>query len=359
MKFVLLQTLSRWIRRGRKKREVGVAFLILVLAGSVVGNAVTFFVYDQPHQSDLTFTDAIWYSAISITTIGYGDYFPISLGARIGTVFFIILTGLAAFTTAIGMGIDWLMERQYKERSGMGSQGVKDHLLIINFPSERRVRQIIEEYLMDPHHKNDEIVIVSNQLETLPFNLPNVHFVRGSPLEEETFKRANSHHAKLAIVLSTSYDNPASDSIAASIVTILEHISPDMRTVAEVLNAEHTLLFNGAKNVSLVYTFQISNNLIVQEVQDPGVNKLTQAITSNQIEGTLASVEVVDVTNAQMPYIDVAKNLLDSDINLVGIIRNNTVHVQFDGLSLAQHDVLVYVCSTRTDWPFLRALIGL
>ena len=103
----------------------------------------------------------------------------------------------------------------------------------------------------------------------------------------------------------------------------------------------------------------MSNNLFVQEVQDPGVNKLTQAITSNQIKGTLASVEVVGVTNAQMPYVGVAKNLLDSDINLVGVIRNNTVHVQFDSLSLVQHDVLVYVCSTRTDWPSLRALIGL
>ena len=356
---MILLTLTRWFKRRRARREVKVVFLATVLLGSVFGNALTFFYFDGPHQPELTFVDAIWYSAISITTIGYGDFSAVSLGARIGTILFIVIIGLAAFTTALGMGIDWLLERQYKVRSGMGSPNVKDHLLIINFPNERRVRQIIEEYLLDPRHKNDEIVIVSDRLETLPFTIPNVHFVRGSPLEEATFLRANSRQAKLAMVLSTSYDDPSSDSLAASTVTILEHMNPGMRTVAEVLDAGHTLLFNGAKNVSLVYTFRMSSNLIVQEVQDPGVNMLTLAITSNTFEGTLESSEVTDEISVQSPYREVAKRLLDFDINLVGVIRDGEVHVQFDGLALNQGDVLVYIATSRTDWPALRALLEL
>ena len=352
----MIVRLSRLMRQLRRKKSVGLGVLLVVLIGSVVGNALTFFIFDT--AQDPSVGDAFWYSVISITTIGYGDFSAESLGARIGTGVFIIVVGLSAFTAAIGMGVDWILELQYKERSGMGSPGVDNHLLIINYPNERRVRQIVGEFLRDPKHKNDEIVIVTDQIESLPFVLSRVHFVRGSPLEEETYQRAKASRARQAIVLSTGYDDPNSDSVAASIVSILEHMNPEIVSVAEVLNADHALLFNGSKNVSLVFTFRMSNNLIVQEAQDPGVNLLTQAITSNEIEGTLASTKVAEDVTPSPRYRDVAKRLLDHDLNLVGIIREDSVHAMFNELSLVQNDRLVYISSERYNWETIRSFLG-
>ncbi|MCH7652869.1 MAG: hypothetical protein IIB14_04255, partial [Chloroflexi bacterium] len=102
---------------------------------------------------------------------------------------------------------------------------------------------------------------------------------------------------------------------------------------------------------------KMSTNRIVQEIQDPGGNLLKQAITSNQFEGTLDSTEVSEEVRVQSPYRDIAKKLLDFDINLVGVIRDGEVHVRLDNLALTQKDVLVYICSSRTDWPSLRALL--
>lgn len=331
--------------------------LLLILIMSIVGNAFVFFLFDRDIQPGLTIGDAFWYSVISITTIGYGDFSAVSLGARIGTILFIVLIGLTVFSSAIGIGVDWVLEQQYKERSGMGSHSVKEHLLIINFPNERRVRQIIDEYFRDPLHKNVEIVLLTDQIDTNPFTLDHVSFVRGSPMEEDSYVRANAAHAKQAIVLSTGYDDPHSDSHVASIVSILEHVNPEIRSVAEVLNENHALLFNGAKNVSLVFTIRMSTNLIVQEIQDPGVNLLTQAITSNLIEGTLASTLVESDLEGEAPYRDVAKKLLDHDVNLVGIVRGDKVHVQFDNISLSMDDRLVYISPSRHDWPTLKSFL--
>jgi voltage-gated potassium channel len=330
-------------------------FLFVVI--SIAGNALTFLYFERPTQPDLTVSDALWYSIISITTIGYGDFFASTAGARIGTVVFIALIGLAAFTSAVGLGVDWILDQQFKERSGMGSPRVKDHLLIVNFPNERRVRQIIDEYLQDPNHRNDEIVIVTDRIESLPFTIANVHFVRGSVIEEETYRRARANEAKQAIVLSTGYDDSNSDSVVASAISLLQYVAPGIRSVAEVLNASHARLFASNGNVSLVYTFNISNNLIVQEAQDPGVNMLTQAITSNLFEGTLASTKVESPINARFAYRDIAKKLLDDDINLVGVIRDNAVIVNFADVDLAVDDWLVYISSERHDWPFLRSRI--
>jgi len=341
----------------RRRRSVGVAVLLLVLAVSIVGNALTFFFFERGPNPDLTVADAFWYSVISISTIGYGDLSATTTGARVGTVLFIVVLGLTAFTSAVGVGVEWMLDRNYRERAGMGKVIARNHVLIVNFPNERRVRQIVGEFLLDPSHRNDEFVVVTDQIEALPFDERNVHFVRGSPLSEETYHRANAKEARQAIVLSIGYNDPNSDSVAASIVTILAHLNPEISVVAEVLDAGHSLLFNGAKNASLVYTFRMSNNLLVQEAQDPGVSMLTQAIVSNQVEGTLASTKVESPLEPSLGYRDVAIRLLEHDVNLVGIIRGEEVHLRFEDISLTQNDRLVYICPTRQEWETIRSFL--
>ena len=357
----MLNVAVQLIRTLRRRRSLGVAVLLLVLVVSVVGNALTFFSFERGSDPDLTVADAFWYSVISITTIGYGDLFATTAGARIGTVFFIVVLGLTAFTSAVGVGVEWLLDRNYRERAGMSKVVARNHVLIVNFPNERRVRQIVEEFLLDPSHRNDELVVVTDQIEALPFDERNVHFVRGAPLSEETYHRANAKEARQAIVLSSGYDDPNSDSVAASIVTILAHLNPEISIVAEVLDTRHSLLFNGTKNASLVYTlvytFRMSNNLLVQEAQDPGVSILTQAIVSNQVEGTLASTKVESALTPSLRYRDVATSLLKHDVNLVGVIRGEEVHLRFEDISLAQNDRLVYICPTRQDWETISSFL--
>ena len=347
------------LRRLRRRRSLGVVILLLVLVGSVSGNALTFFYFDRGSEPSPTIADAFWYSVISITTIGYGDLSAETTGARIGTAVFIVVLGLAAFTSAIGLGVDWILEYNYREKAGMGKVAARNHVLIVNFPNERRVRQIVEEFLRDPGHRNDELIVVTDQIESLPFEQHSVNFVRGAPLEEETYRRANAEDARQAIVLSTGYDDPSSDSVAASVVSILKHVNPEISIVAEVLDAGHSLLFHGTENTSIVHTFRMSNNLMVQEAQDPGVTILTQAITSNQqVEGTLASTRIETAIQPPPPYRDVAKSLLDHDVNLVGVIRGENVHLRFEDISLAENDRLVYICPTRHDWETLRSFLG-
>jgi len=346
------------LRRIKRRRELSVALLVTVLVVSIVGNALFFYLFERDAYSGLTVWDSLWYSVISISTIGYGDYSATTIGARIGTAVFIIIIGLATFTAAVGMTVDWIVDLRQKERTGMATTRATNHALIVNFPSESRVRQIIDQFTQDANYRDREIVVVTDQIETLPFDHINVSFVKGSPLETETFERANLARAGDAIVLSPDYRDPRSDSYVASIAFVIEHMNPRVEIIAECLDPKHAVLFTASENVSLVYTMRIATNLLVQEAQDPGVNLLANAITSNEIEGTLASTTVESLPDGLSRYTDVAKKLLDKDVNLVGVIRGDKVIVSLGGAVPVEGDSLVYVSGDRHSWSSLQSLLA-
>ncbi len=342
----MMYSLSRLLYQIRRRRELGVGLLVSVLMFSIIGNSLTFYAFDGRGQG-LSVWDSLWYSVISITTIGYGDISAESLGARVGTAVFIIVIGLAAFTSTVGLMVDWFVQFKYKERRGMGTSKARNHLIIVNFPNESRIKQIIEEFTRDDEHRKTEIILVTNQIEELPFSIKNVSFIRGSPLEQETFERAAIADADQAIILSTSVDDPRSDSLVASIAFVMEHMNPGLFIIAECQDPKHAVLFNVSERVSLVYTTRVANNLLVQEAQDPGVTLLTETITSNTAEETVASTRLKACPFTDMPYIEAAKRLLDNGVNLVGVIRQGALIVSLDNLSLTEDDSLVYISRKR------------
>ena len=69
----------------------------------------------DPNASIRTFTDAFWYSLVTISTVGYGDLYPVTTpGKLLGAVFIILSLGfLTTFYNSFGSnrvlcGLLWL-----------------------------------------------------------------------------------------------------------------------------------------------------------------------------------------------------------------------------------------------------------
>ena len=79
-----------------KNRSKYASFLIGLLAIIVLTSAsVLVLQFESAARNALITTgwDAVWYSIVTITTVGYGDYYPITIGGRI-TGIFIMITGV-------------------------------------------------------------------------------------------------------------------------------------------------------------------------------------------------------------------------------------------------------------------------
>jgi voltage-gated potassium channel len=84
-----LRLLRSMFRRGNLQRFL-VAASVLVANGAVI----VFLVERHALHSNIhTLGDALWWSFVTVTTVGYGDYFPVTLEGRI-TACFIMMIGI-------------------------------------------------------------------------------------------------------------------------------------------------------------------------------------------------------------------------------------------------------------------------
>lgn len=327
----------------------------MLLTIGIVGNSLTYYLFERAAKPDLTLPDAFWFSAVSITTLGYGDLIATTPGARFGTIVFIMLVGLSSFSLFFGMAVDAVASAINRAQKGLGHAMVKDHIIIVHFPSEQRVRQIIDEIRSDPEHGECEIVIVAASIDELPFAAKDVVFVRGSSHDAETYARAGAADCRMAIVLSPNYSDRHSDAIVAAAVSVLDRANHDIHIVAECLDEKHRPLFDSCNCDAVVLGMSIAGNLLVQEVHDPGIAQMVEAMASNRRGTTLFSIEVAE---AGVAYTALGKGLLDQGINLVAVNRGRDCLTTFKGVESKPGDRLVYAAARKTEWPGLRALTG-
>jgi len=351
---MLILTLSRWYRYMRRRRSVGVGLVLSLLLVSIFGNATAFYYFDGPLKGDdFTFGDALWYSVISITTIGYGDFYAESTGARWATVLFVVVLGLGVFSMLLGIAIDGATTFALREERGMGKAFASGHILIVNFPSVERVRALIDELRLEPGREQQEIVIVTDAIETMPFDGPDLLFVHGPVLNEATYQRASVHTAEMAIVLATNYEDPNSDAVTASAAAVIDRLRPEIHLVAECLESHHAMLFDTVNCDAIVNTLQISRNLLAQEVHDPGISQMVARLTSNQ-EGPLLYSCVAPAGAPEASYLELARQLIDRGANLLCVNRGDHSFTLFGDLRALPGDCVIYTATKRLSWDELN-----
>ena len=84
-------------RRSRGRLHIEIAVQVVLVAAVIVfvgGVGILDVERNAPGSNIQTFPDALWWAVTTVTTVGYGDKFPVTgQGRLIGTV--VMLTGIA------------------------------------------------------------------------------------------------------------------------------------------------------------------------------------------------------------------------------------------------------------------------
>jgi len=106
----LVRLMQRFAGRAFRGRVVAYVLGAAVLLTYIGALAVLDAEQDVPGSNIRNFGDAIWWSAVTITTVGYGDHFPITLIGRLVAVG-LMIGGIAVLGVVTAALASWLVEQ--------------------------------------------------------------------------------------------------------------------------------------------------------------------------------------------------------------------------------------------------------
>lgn len=231
--------------------------------------------------------DAVWWSLVTITTVGYGDIYPTTIGGRIvGAVLMVFGIGFLGMFTATVASI--FVERKMRQDRGLKAlKNLSDHILLCGW--NYSATEIISEIHAEDSQK--DVVIIAN-LDENPVDEEHVSFVKGNPAEVPKLEMACFNTASVAIVLHDE-TTPGNVGDGQAILTVLaiKHERPEIYVCIQLMDENNVEHCNRAGADEIIVSGGLTAKLLVQASLDHGVTKVVSEILSNKYGNELYKIK--------------------------------------------------------------------
>ena len=113
-------------------------------------------------EPDISFAGGIWWSIVTLTTVGYGDISPSTGEGRILAIL-IMFFGIGLLGILSASLASMLITVRIKENKGMGTANVNNHIIICEW--NHRAKAVLKELRSDPQTENLPIVLIADITE--------------------------------------------------------------------------------------------------------------------------------------------------------------------------------------------------
>lgn len=255
---------------------------LLTILQILLGFLVYIFLLDRlilyesisPQATINSFSNAVWYSIVTLTTVGYGDLYPVtSYGRAIGYVF--ILVSLGIYGLLIGKITTLMQTFAESKKLGYNGTNMEDHAIIIGW---NEFGKMVTDQLLGV---GKDVAIVTDDKDSIDIireqyhQSPHIFTLFSDHNSFETLKKANITRASIIFI---NLENDTEKLVY--ILNLKKHFGDDLECVVTLDNAnlKHTFLAAGVMNA--VSKNEIASKLLASYMFEPDVASYSEDIMS-------------------------------------------------------------------------------
>ncbi|WP_229590667.1 potassium channel protein [Pseudodesulfovibrio sediminis] len=196
---------------------------------------------------------ALWWAVVTLTTVGYGDMVPTTIGGKVMGLI-VMICGIGLVSTLTGNLASMLVEHKARKRKGLLTVKLTNHVIIVgwnDFGPELVAALRDNGVLMNDKDTNLVLVngLAADEREAVAFQLDlgdRLHFVWGTITQESVLLKARPDRAQVVYLLSQHTAQSAKDADHETLYAALalRELAPQVPLYGEVAlpeNRKHLL----------------------------------------------------------------------------------------------------------------------
>ncbi|MCA0972748.1 NAD-binding protein [Halobacillus litoralis] len=293
-----------------------------------------------------TLFDGFWWVMTTVTTVGYGDYFPVTVTGRWIAIFLYIF-GIGLIGVAIGKIIDSLAIFRKKRIEGDIVYKESGHFIIIGWSQKAHfaIQEIVET------DKDVEVVLI-DQLKEAPMLSDNVHYIKGEAANSETLEKANVKEAKAVLIFSDDLmqNDQMTDGKSLLIASSIEAVAPEVHTIVEIMDEKHIENFKHVRVDEFIVSNETISSLAVRSAFRKGISEIYGQLLRRSVGEDLYHIPK---RKGWSTYRDAFEALLEEGATLIADRQDLAINRKLDENIPASAE-LYAVCDKETYSKIMR-----
>lgn len=232
-----------------------------------------YFEASDPESSITSWADSFWYMIVTLTTVGYGDYFPVTTGGRaIGYIFVFASLGVLGFLfSTISNKVYKMLE---EKKLGFHGTDFKDHILFVGWGDFSRL--VADEV----YHSHKKVAIITNKKDDIDLIYAQYSKEQVFVLYNEfsNFENLEKVNANEAATLFISFDD---DTEALLYVINFKKRFPKPEIVVSLQKLQLKDTFKAAGVTYVITKNEIASKLVASYIFEPDVADMNLDLLSS------------------------------------------------------------------------------